>query len=83
MATAKATRGLEQHQLWIFFAVWIVGSVITVRYLERHKTHILQSARAEMWIGVGMYAIASVLLWDAFIQRGDSAPWPLGVVTPF
>jgi hypothetical protein len=80
---ANRAAKVQQHELWIVLVAWAVVGVLVARYLENHKAHIIQNASTELWLGVGLYVVGSILLWDTFVQRGRSAPWPLGMATPF
>lgn len=80
---ANPSAGKVQHEVWFAMGAIAVAAILVAKYLENHNTHLMKSTSAELWIGIILYGFASMLLWDCYVQRGKSAPWPLGVVTPF
>lgn len=45
--------------------------------------HYLKSRKTEIAIGFVALVIGSVLLWDAFDNRGKPLPWPLSAFMPW
>lgn len=39
--------------------------------------------KVALWGGVALFALGSLMLWDAFDGRGMSPPWPFGALLPF
>lgn len=45
--------------------------------------HFMQNRKAEIAIGVILFMVGALLVWDAFDGRGKKLPWPLGAVAPW
>jgi hypothetical protein len=51
--------------------------------LKPRKGHFIQSRKYEILIGLALFIIASMLIWDAFDGRGKKMPWPGGAIMPW
>lgn len=45
--------------------------------------NIIKSRGAEISLGIALFFIAILLLWDAFDGRGRKMPWPAGGIMPW
>jgi hypothetical protein len=45
--------------------------------------HFIQNRKKEIVIGVVLFLVGALLLYDAFDARGKKMPWPAGAVTPW
>jgi len=45
--------------------------------------HFMKNRRTEIALGVILFLIGALLVWDAFDGRGKKLPWPLGAVAPW
>lgn len=46
------------------------------------KRHLIADRRLELIAGVAVFALGTMLLWDATEGRGQRAPWLLRAVAP-
>lgn len=37
----------------------------------------------EVLIGLGLFALGSLVLWHRWGKKGKSTPWPIGIAMPF
>ena len=49
----------------------------------RKDHHVFQDRKIEIILGVFLFAIGALLVYDAFESRGKKIPWPLGLVAPW
>lgn len=54
-----------------------------VKRLVKPKGHFIQSRKTEIMVGLALFLIGAVLLYDAFDARGKKIPWPGGAITPW
>jgi hypothetical protein len=47
------------------------------------KDHIIKNRKTEIILGIILFAIGCILLYDSFDARGKKMPWPAGMVTPW
>jgi hypothetical protein len=47
------------------------------------KFHFMQNPKREIVLGLILFILGSLLLWDAWGHRGKNTPWPLGMAMPF
>lgn len=45
--------------------------------------HFLKSRKAEIIIGVILFLVGALLVYDAFDGRGKKMPWPMGAIAPW
>jgi len=45
--------------------------------------HFIKSRPVEITLGVILFMIGALLIWDAFDGRGKQLPWPLGAIAPW
>lgn len=54
-----------------------------VKRMIKPNGHLIENRGWETVIGLFLFIIGAVLIWDAFDGRGKSLPWPAGAVTPW
>jgi hypothetical protein len=47
------------------------------------KGHFIQNRKAEILIGLVLFLLGSLLMYDAFDGRGKKVPWPGGAILPW
>lgn len=52
------------------------------RVLAR-KTHLIEDRKTEIFVGLLLFLIGAVLIYDAFDRRGKKVPWPGGAILPW
>lgn len=45
--------------------------------------HFMRDRKSEIILGLVLFLVGCILLYDAFDGRGKKMPWPAGVVTPW
>lgn len=45
--------------------------------------HWMRNRKAEICIGLVLFAVGALLLFDAFDGRGKSMPWPVSTLAPW
>lgn len=45
--------------------------------------HFIQNRTVEIAVGVTLFLIGALLLYDAFDSRGKKLPWPFGAIAPW
>jgi hypothetical protein len=45
--------------------------------------HFMKNRKAEIALGVVLFLIGALLVYDAFDARGKHIPWPLGAIAPW
>lgn len=45
--------------------------------------HFMASRSWQITIGIALFLIGALLVYDAFDGRGKKIPWPLGAITPW
>jgi len=58
-------------------------NLVTMGMVERKDHHVFQDRKIEIILGVFLFAIGALLVYDAFESRGKKIPWPLGLVAPW
>jgi hypothetical protein len=46
-------------------------------------SHFMKNRKAELTLGFVLFVIGTLLLWDAYDNRGLKMLWPLGGIMPF
>lgn len=54
-----------------------------VKRFIKPKGHFIQDRKLEIIVGIILFMIGSLLLWDAFDGRGRKMPWPGGAIAPW
>lgn len=54
-----------------------------VKRLVKKRGHFIQDRRAEIAIGLFLFLIGALLMYDAFDGRGKPVPWPANKLTPW
>lgn len=44
--------------------------------------HFIKSRKKEIFVGVLLFAVGAMLLWDAFEGRNKNMPWPFSGMMP-
>lgn len=47
------------------------------------RSHIISDRKTEIILGILLFVIGAILLYDAFDARGLKMPWPAGAITPW
>lgn len=47
------------------------------------RGHFIQNRKAEITIGIILFLVGALLVYDAFDARGKNLPWPLGAIAPW
>jgi hypothetical protein len=47
------------------------------------RGHFVRNRKAEIAIGIVLFLVGALLLWDAFDGRGKKLPWPTGAIAPW
>jgi hypothetical protein len=45
--------------------------------------HFFKNRRTEIILGIALFLVGALLLFDAFDARGKKIPWPASAVTPW
>lgn len=45
--------------------------------------HFIKNRGAEIWIGILLFLVGALLLYDAFDARGRKLPWPASAIAPW
>jgi hypothetical protein len=45
--------------------------------------HFIQNRKAEIAVGVALFLLGALLIYDAFDGRGKKVPWPGGAIMPW
>jgi hypothetical protein len=45
--------------------------------------HFIENRKAEILIGLALFLLGSLLMYDAFDGRGKKVPWPGGAILPW
>jgi hypothetical protein len=45
--------------------------------------HFIKDRKLEIFVGVILFLVGALLVWDAFDGRGKNLPWPLGAIAPW
>jgi hypothetical protein len=45
--------------------------------------HFIKNRAAEIWIGLLLFMVGALLLYDAFEGRGKKMPWPASALAPW
>lgn len=53
------------------------------RLIKPRGGHFMQNRRAEIALGVFLFLVGALLVYDAFDARGKKLPWPIGAVAPW
>lgn len=53
------------------------------RALKPNGGHFIKDRKAEILIGVILFLVGALLLFDAFDARGKKVPWPGGAIMPW
>jgi hypothetical protein len=51
--------------------------------ITSHKGHFIKDKKTEVVLGLLLFIIGCILLWDAFDNRGKKMPWPAGGLAPW
>lgn len=54
-----------------------------VKRAIKPRGHFIQNRAAEILVGVVLFLIGALLIFDAFDARGKKVPWPAGAVLPW
>lgn len=54
-----------------------------VKKAVKPNGHLIKSRKAEITIGLLLFVVGMLLLWDAFDGRGKSMPWPASGLMPW
>ena len=54
-----------------------------VKRLVKPNGHFIKNRTLEIGIGVALFLVGALLLYDAFDARGKKIPWPAGGVMPW
>jgi len=49
--------------------------------LKRH--HLIQNRSMEIYLGIMLFIIGSILIYDAYNARGQKLPWPASLLAPW
>jgi hypothetical protein len=55
----------------------------SVKSKMKPRGHLIESRGVEIAVGLLLFILGSVVLWDAFDGRGKSLPWPVGAILPW
>jgi hypothetical protein len=55
----------------------------SVKTRLKPRGHLIESRGVEILVGVVLFIVGAVVLWDAFDGRGKSLPWPVSAVLPW
>jgi hypothetical protein len=47
------------------------------------KHHLIQNRSLEIYAGIMLFVIGSILVYDAFNARGKELPWPFKLLAPW
>lgn len=53
------------------------------RALKPQGGHFIKDRKVEIFVGVVLFLIGSLLMFDAFDSRGKKMPWPMGALAPW
>lgn len=53
------------------------------RLLKPRGGHFIKDRKTEILLGVILFMVGALLLYDAFDARGKKLPWPAGAVAPW
>lgn len=54
-----------------------------VKRAVKPRGHFMKNRKTEIMIGVILFLVGALLVYDAFDARGKKIPWPLGAVAPW
>lgn len=54
-----------------------------VKRAVKPNGHFMKNRTAEIAIGVILFLVGALLVYDAFDGRGKKIPWPFGAVAPW
>jgi len=54
-----------------------------VKRFVKPKGHFIKDRKVEILVGLVLFLVGSMLIWDAFDGRGKKVPWPGGAIMPF
>lgn len=54
-----------------------------MRAILKPDQHFMKNRKAEIILGLILFLVGALLLYDAFDARGKKMPWPAGVITPW
>lgn len=54
-----------------------------LKRVVKPKGHFIQNRAAEIAVGLALFLIGALLLYDAFDARGKKIPWPGGAIAPW
>jgi hypothetical protein len=57
--------------------------VDNVKRLIKPNGHFIKDRKTEILVGVLLFIVGSLLLYDAFDARGKKVPWPGGAIAPW
>ena len=47
------------------------------------NAHLIKDRKTEICVGLLLFLIGAVLIYDAFDRRGKKVPWPGGAILPW
>lgn len=53
------------------------------RLLKPNGGHFIQDRKTEIILGIILFLVGALLLYDAFDARGKKVPWPGGGILPW
>jgi len=54
-----------------------------VKRLVKPNGHFINNRKVEIILGVILFLVGALLLYDAFDARGKKMPWPSGAIAPW
>lgn len=45
--------------------------------------HLIEDRKCEILLGLGLFLVGALLIYDAFDRRGKKVPWPGGAILPW
>lgn len=54
-----------------------------VKRIVKPSGHLIKDRKREIALGVVLFLLGALLLYDAFDARGKRMPWPAGAIAPW
>ena len=54
-----------------------------VKRLVKPHGHLIKDRKIEIFLGVILFLVGALLLYDAFDSRGKKMPWPVSALAPW
>lgn len=54
-----------------------------IKRVVKPSGHFIKNRKLEILIGVIVFLIGALLVYDAFDGRGKKLPWPMGAIAPW